>query len=250
MATNKPVFYRSLAEIQRRITDSDIWNGDSFVTGCNRGVANGAIGINTGDYDPKETDFSRDAPRWATPASYIGKLDQAQTDMEDRMVGLTTTGDQSGSVALGVGFDTAASDTAADADYGTLPLTNYTGETIPAGGWAWGFEAAGGDPSPPVIDAGPDGTFWTNDELPNYQVIQLAGTSTPGTDPAPTYYWTIVGGIPDNGLTVWSDRTSLTSTVKFAGYSRPIGTVFTLALVATTNDTADVVDIVNYVLTP
>ena len=88
MATNKPVFYRSLAEIGRRIPDAPQWNGDSFVTGCNRGVANGAIGINTGDYDPKETDFSRDVARWATPASYIGHYDQAVADMEDRMVGL------------------------------------------------------------------------------------------------------------------------------------------------------------------
>jgi len=249
MATNKPVFYRSLAEIGRRIPDAPQWNGDSFVTGCNRGVANGAIGINTGDYDPKETDFSRDVARWATPASYIGHYDQAVADMEDRMVGLTSTDDQSAEVALGVGFDTAAADTAALADYGTLPVTNYTGKTIPAGGWAWGFEAAGGDPVAPVVDAGPDQDFWFIDEPYNYAPIQLAGTVTPGTDPNPTINWVILGPIPDTALNTWSDRSSPTTTVKFAGYSvtlvGPPGVLFQLALVVTPNDGPAVVSIVD-----
>ena len=236
MATNKPVFYRSLAEIQRRIPDAPQWNGDSFITGCNRGVASGAIGINTGDYDPKATDFARNAPRWATPASYIGQYDQAVADMEDRMVGLTTTDDQINVVATGVGFDTAASDTAADADYGTLPVTNYTGKTIPSGGWAWGFEAAGGDPTPPTSDGGGPYTFNVLDEKPNYTTVTLTGTSVAGTDPAPTYYWAIISGVVDDGLNTWTGRDTLNATFKSRGVSYTTGHVITMALIVTPND--------------
>jgi hypothetical protein len=117
MATNKPIFYRSITEIEARATEIGIAAGQ-FTSGCNRGVANGAIGINTGDYDPKETDFSRSV-RWSGIASYIGRLDEAETSFETRMVGLTNTDDQPSEIAVSVGFDTAASDTAPGADYGT-----------------------------------------------------------------------------------------------------------------------------------
>ena len=121
--------------------------------------------------------------------------------------------------------------------------TNAAGESLPGVGAIVNVAAV-----PPIIDAGPDGTFQYGGEFPP-PVIQLAGTSIPGTDPAPTYYWTIVSGITDNNLTTWSDRTSLTTTVQFGNYTRPNGTQFILALTATTNDTSQVVDIVIYTKT-
>jgi hypothetical protein len=247
MATNKPVFYRSTTQIIARAAELDTVT-DQFVTGCNRGVANGAIGINTGDFDPKASDFARDS-HFAGPVSYIGKLEEAVANFEDNMWGIPGAQLPALETSVRVGFDVAASDTAPDADYGTLPVTNYTGQTIPAGSWAWGFEAAGGSPVPPIIDAGPDQTFTYLIEAPDYEVIQLAGTSTPGTDAGVTYNWIIISGIPDNNLTVWSDRTSLTSTVKFAGYPLTFGEVITLGLVATPNDGPQVLSLVNMTYT-
>lgn len=190
MALNKPVFYRSVAEIERRATEMGL-NSDQFVTGCNRGVANGSIGVNTGDYDPKVSDYAR-ITHFAGPVSYIGQLAQAEADIEINLSGITDEQLPSLNVAVRVGFDVAAANTAPDADYGTLPLTNYTGAEIPAGGWAWGFEAVGGDPVAPIADAG--GPYQTTFSEPNYAPVQLDGTITPGTDPAPAFGWGVFSG--------------------------------------------------------
>jgi hypothetical protein len=242
MATNKPVFYRSVTEITARAAELGLAS-DQFVTGCNRGVANGAIGINTGDFDPKVTDFAH-ITHFAGPVSYIGKLEEAIANFEDNMWGITGAQLPALETSTRVGFDVAAGDTAPDADYGTLPVTNYTGKTIPAGSWAWGFEAAGGAIEAPIVDAGPPLQFGIIDEPFNYTMMQLAGDVTPGTDPAPTYYWSILQGIPDDGNSVWSDRTSLTSTFKPAGYPLNAGQTITLALTTTVDDGPPVVDTV------
>jgi hypothetical protein len=226
MAINKPVFYRSITEIEARAAEMGIGSGQ-FVTGCNRGVANGAIGINTGDYDPKESDFPR-ITHFAGPVSYIGKLESAVAEFEDNMYGITGEQLPALDTATRVGFDTAASATAPDADYGSLPLTNYTGKTIPADGWAWGFEAAGGDPVAPIVDAGP------NFNQASF-TINLDGTVTPGTDPAPTILWTFFSEFASGGT--FNDATLVD----------PIFTaddvdVYTFILTVTPNDGPPVAD--------
>jgi hypothetical protein len=230
MAINKPVFYRSITEIEARITETGI-DSDQFVTGCNRGVANGAIGINTGDYDPKESDFPR-ITRFAGPVSYIGKLESAVADFEDNMTGITGEQLPSLSSSVRVGFDTAASETAPDADYGTLPLTNYTGETIPAGSWEWGFEAVGGDPVAPIVDAGPD-------DVSANLFYDLAGSVTPGTDLNPVILWGVFSS-PSGAGGSFDDPSSPTATFTgvFAG-------AYILVLVATPNDGPAVGNTVN-----
>jgi hypothetical protein len=231
MAINKPVFYRSVTEIEARAAEMGIGSGQ-FVTGCNRGVANGAIGINTGDYDPKESNFPH-ITHFAGPVSYIGKLESAVAEFEDNMYGIT--GDQLPALntTTRVGFDTAASATAPDADYGSLPLTNYTGKTIPADGWAWGFEAAGGSIVAPIVDAGAD------QHVSIVLVTTLDGSVVVGSDLSPVILWTIVSS-PFGGGGSFADDSSLTSqfTGVFAG-------AYVLALTATPDDGPPVVDTVN-----
>jgi hypothetical protein len=228
MAINKPVFYRSITEIEARAAEMGIGSGQ-FVTGCNRGVANGAIGINTGDYDPKTSDFPR-ITNFAGPVSYIGKLESAVAEFEDNMYGITGEQLPNHDPAVRVGFDTAASATAPDADYGSLPLTNYTGKTIPADGWAWGFEAVGGAIVAPIVDAGAD--FFAPDIT-----FDLDGSLTPGTDPAPTILWAVVSGVNDGSF---NDPTLLAPT--FTWIDGEPFVVFSLT--ATPNDGPPVVDTV------
>ena len=228
MATNKPVFYRAVSTIIDRAAEIGTDTGQ-FINGANRGVASGAIGINTGDYNPKAEDFSRDDPRYASPASYVGHLADAVTNNEDQMWGLKDADDQSAEVAGVVGFDYATADAAPDAEYGSsLVLTNYTGKTIPADGWAWGFEAAGGDPVAPIVDAGADML-----SIPSITVT-LEGVVTPGTDPDPDILWTIV-----SGFGTFSDAASPTSS-----FTLTQGAFVTLALTASPDDGPPVSDTV------
>jgi hypothetical protein len=234
MAINKPVFYRSVTEIEARAAEMGI-GSDQFVTGCNRGVANGAIGINTGDFDPKESDFPH-ITHFAGPVSYIGKLESAVAEFEDNMYGITGEQLPTLDTAVRVGFDIAASATAPDADYGSLPLTNYTGKTIPAGGWAWGFEAVGGSIVAPIVDAGPD--VVTGGSLS----VTLDGAVTPGTDLNPIILWTVVSS-PFNDQGTFQDDSSLTS-IFIGEWSG----VYILALTATPNDGPPVIDTVSLTL--
>jgi hypothetical protein len=231
MAINKPVFYRSVTEIEARAAEMGIGSGQ-FVTGCNRGVANGAIGINTGDYDPKESNFPH-ITHFAGPVSYIGKLESAVAEFEDNMYGIT--GDQLPALdtAVRVGFDTAASATAPDADYGSLPLTNYTGKTIPADGWAWGFEAVGGDPVAPIVDAGPSGDTFGS------MTATLDGTLTVGTDLNPALLWTIVSG---------GTGTFTTPTEVDTQFTADSASGYTFALTATPNDGPPVLDTASWTI--
>jgi hypothetical protein len=225
MATNKPVFYRSVTQITDRAAELNVGTGP-FVTGCNRGVANGAIGINTGDFDPKASDFARDS-HFAGPVSYIGKLEEAVANFEDNMWGITGAQLPALETSTRVGFDVAASDTAPDADYGTLPVTNYTGQTIPAGSWAWGFEAAGGDPVAPIVSAG--GPYFWGSPTP----LAVTGTVVVGTDLNPELLWTAtVAG-------TWTTPTELTATFNPTDF--PNGG-FIVTLTATPDDGPPVSD--------
>jgi hypothetical protein len=228
MAINKPVFYRSITEIEARAAEMSV-GSDQFVTGCNRGVANGAIGINTGDFDPKASDFPR-ITNFAGPVSYIGKLESAVAEFEDNMYGITGEQLPALDTATRVGFDTAASATAPDADYGSLPLTNYTGKTIPADGWAWGFEAVGGDPVAPIVDAGPGGT--------DFSTFPLNGSVTVGSDPSPIILWSIFSA---HTGTFDDASNPVTNFNRLTGFSELI-----LVLTVTPNDGPPVSDTVSF----
>lgn len=101
--------------------------------GVNRGASNSpGIGINTGDYDPKTADWSREE-RNPVQGQQIGQtaIDinfaipaSAPTDFNDQAV-----------------FLQATADVAADAEFPTTTgVFNRTGVTVPSGSWAWGHK--------------------------------------------------------------------------------------------------------------
>jgi hypothetical protein len=184
LAPNKPVFYRSTPVITARASQLGV-NISQFTNGCNRGVANGAIGVNTGEFNPKTTDFNR-VLRYGVSASYIGQREAAVTANEDRLWAIP--GFDQAVPAVQVGFNSAASSTAPLATYGTtIVCENHTGLTMPAGSWAWGLLATA-VPVPPTVDAGGPYTAI----LPN--PVQLAGTITAGTGTIVSILWSVVSG--------------------------------------------------------
>ncbi len=111
----------------------------------------------------------------------------------------------------GVGLNTGLVTDAAGNPY-TIPYPIGAYEVLAAGG------------TPPTVSAG--GPYSGNVGVP----VQLTGTVTPGTDPNPTYLWTMSGGTG-----TFSDPTILNPTV-----TPDTGGNHTLTLTVTTNDTADV----------
>ena len=101
-----------------------------WTDGLNRGgsCANG-IGINTGDFDPKESDWARIEDTAAQKSMLIG--DAAAT--------LPIEVDQNPDFNDNVAFVQADGETAPDAvlDVATGAV-NKTGKTVPANSWAWG----------------------------------------------------------------------------------------------------------------
>ena len=239
-APNKPVFYRSITAINIRVGELGV-AAIQFINGCNRGVASGGIGPNTGGYNPKATDVAHDS-NWSGVTSYIGQREQAIASKGTRLWGLPNdTEDQLSEQAVSLGFNSAASDTDPDAIYGDgIVLSNKTGTVMPSGAWAWGFEAEGGTLVPPTGDAGGPYTFTAIDGKTDYEIVQINATVTPGTDPEPTYYWAIVDGIPDNERTIWTDRDTLSPTIKPGAFHMKTGDVIILALIIKTADTPTV----------
>jgi hypothetical protein len=228
-APNKPVFYRSAAAIQARSTQLGKLV-EQFTNGCNRGVASGAIGVNTGEFNPKTTDFNR-VLRYGVSASYIGQREAAVTANEDRLWALPDAGNQA-TTAVQVGFNTAASSTAPLANYGTtIVCANHTGLTMPAGSWAWGL-VTGAAPVPPVVEAGP--TYFNT--TPFTPILLSQTTLTVGTDPSPLIKWTVFAG----GTGTFSNDTILqpifTGTFTTSEY--------TLMITVTPNDGPAVIDTV------
>ena len=110
----------------------DRGEGDVFGTTDWDGGANKAascapgIGINTGDYDPKVTDWSQDE-RTAQKSQTIGHT----------QAGITV--DQDPDFNDNVSFVQATASTAPDAEFGTTGAFNKTGKTVPQDSWAWGL---------------------------------------------------------------------------------------------------------------
>lgn len=131
MATNLPTFYIDSGLITARsaeVTTAD-WSG-----GMNRGASNApAIGVNTGNYDPKASDWSRDvpAPTAVLDSNFIGQTASGVLALDP-----ATAGDNEL-----VAFLQATGDVAADGIVGTVAgfdMRNRTGVTVPTGSWVWG----------------------------------------------------------------------------------------------------------------
>ena len=115
---NLPTFYKA-ADRSAEVTGAD-WAG-----GVNTGGSNSpGIGVNTGDYDPKVSDWSQDE---RDPQN--GQL------LGDTAAPITAV--QGADVNDQLSFVQATGDTAPDADIIT-GVVNRTGKTIPNGSWAWG----------------------------------------------------------------------------------------------------------------
>ena len=218
LAPNKPVFYRSTPVITARAAQLGV-NISQFTNGCNRGVANGAIGVNTGEFNPKASDFNRTI-RYGVSASYIGQREAAVTANEDRLWAIP--GFDQAVTAVQVGFNSAASSTAPLATYGTtIVCENHTGSTMPAGSWAWGLVATA-VPVPPTVDAG--GPYFAGGIN---QAVSLDGTVTAGTGSIVSTLWTVVSG----GAGTFGNASAVDTT-----FTNTTGGNITLLLTATPSD--------------
>ena len=107
--------------------EGDVFGTTDWTGGANRAASNSnGIGINTGDYDPKVTDWSQDV-RNPQNSQTIGHAAAA------------ITVDQDPDLNDNVAFVQAVADTAPDAQFGTTGAFNKTGKTVPNGSWAWGL---------------------------------------------------------------------------------------------------------------
>lgn len=108
--------------------EGDVFGTTDWAGGANRAASCApGVGINTGDYDPKVTDWSQDA-RAAQESQTIGHTAAA------------ITVDQDPDFNDNVTFIQATADVAPDAEFPTASgVFNKTGKTVPNGSWAWGL---------------------------------------------------------------------------------------------------------------
>ena len=119
---NLPTFFQAPSGQRATVSGAD-WDG-----GMNKGGSNApGVGIATGDYSPKDTDWSEEQ-RLLQESQALGL---ASDD-----INTTNNDDDSNN---DVSFVEADGDIAVDAeiDAGTGAL-NRTGAVIPTGAWAWG----------------------------------------------------------------------------------------------------------------
>jgi len=123
MATANLPTYLDTIPRAAEVTAAD-WTG-----GMNKGACAAGIGINTGNYDPKEQDWPRIADTAARTSQHIGQAaqalsvaDYANTDENDNTAFVQTAG-------------AIAPDAVLDATTGAV---NRTGATVPASSWCWG----------------------------------------------------------------------------------------------------------------
>ncbi len=101
--------------------------GADWADGVNKGASNSpGIGINTGDYSPKASDWSEDV-RDPQNGQQIGEVAGP----------IITTPDGVNDQAS---FVQAIADTAPDAQVGITGVFNRTGKTVPNGAWFWGHK--------------------------------------------------------------------------------------------------------------
>ena len=103
---------------------------DTNGNGCNRAASNSpGVGINTGDYNPKPTDWPREDPTYG-----LGQNIGTDNGVNNRIT-LDQGADQNDQVV----FVAADASTAPDAVLNAAAAAvNRTGKTVPAGAFAWG----------------------------------------------------------------------------------------------------------------
>ena len=130
MAINQPTVYHDSGVRAEREPEVPV---ASFVDGANPGASNAAgIGINTGDYGPKDTDWPHMDAR-IQDSQYIG-TDPSGVNAPYDVLGVGTL------VAWSQANGDVAPDGIIDVDVGGTGFAsiNRTGKTIPDGEWTWG----------------------------------------------------------------------------------------------------------------
>ena len=105
----------------------DVFGTTDWTGGVNKGGSCApGVGINTGDYSPKASDWSQ------------AERDPQNSQALGQVVGpIVTEPDGSNDQAS---FVQAIADTADDAQVGTTGVFNRTGKTVPNGAWFWGHK--------------------------------------------------------------------------------------------------------------
>lgn len=123
MAQNLPTFF--IDNTLKRTGEVDLadWDG-----GMNRAASCAPlVGANTGDYDPKESDWAR----IKIPQGYSQHIG-VDSGVNDKVTLYRSEVDDNDQL----GFSQATADTPPGGTFDGLK--NETGKTIPAGSWAWG----------------------------------------------------------------------------------------------------------------
>ena len=129
MSTNLVTYYTDSTAKTAREAETPLANFDN---GANPGASNACgIGVNTGNYDPKASDWPR-----------VERMQDSQIFGEDAS-GLNCIDATFGATAL-VGFSKTAAPVAPDGDIDIdvdstgFAIVNRTGQTIPTDTWCWG----------------------------------------------------------------------------------------------------------------
>jgi len=122
---NLPIYNLDPAQVATRASEVPL---ASFANGLNTGGSNApGVGINTGNYDPKASDWPRIVGGAAHQSQHIGaaanelQVDQG-ADINDQVAFVQTAG----AIAPGGVLDIPTG------------AINLTGQTVPSGSWAWG----------------------------------------------------------------------------------------------------------------
>lgn len=106
-----------------------------FSGGMNFGACANGVGINTGNYDPKDTDWPRIEDTAAHETQHIGGNGLGDGSTDGFVIQVVDGADINDNVAFVQADASTAPDAVLDAATGAV---NKTGETVPAGSWAWG----------------------------------------------------------------------------------------------------------------
>lgn len=127
------VTHIAFAAAARQAQVSADWAGGMNAGGCNPGV-----GINTGDYSPKDTDWP-EVEITAAASQFIGGVDVTETTGADTGLGGAATFDLLDADDGEFAFVQADAETDADDPLDSVTgAVNRTGKTVPAAAWCWG----------------------------------------------------------------------------------------------------------------
>jgi hypothetical protein len=132
MALNLPTYYLDSAEVTAR--SAEVPDAD-FAGGMNKGASNApGVGVNTGDYDPKVSDWPRPAvqPTTVQDSNKIGGVATGLNVVD------ATFGDTALCAFVEALTGAIAPDGIIENNVAGFAMINRTGKTIPQNSWAWG----------------------------------------------------------------------------------------------------------------